>query len=286
MGSLRFISSPFSATIQDLGREALAYYAIPASGALDKKSLQLANKILGNPLHAPCIEFSFTPGKIEFESATTICLTGADMQFKVNDKIIKLNSIVGIKSGDILSGSWPKLNARCYLAVKAKLDLPNIYASYSSYPNAKIGYNSGANLKKGDQIHWKEIPLNVSLENIKVDDKPFCESIKIKKAPEYHLYSKDITDQLIANEFSIDSNSNRMGARLLEKIIGDKFPELKASVPVLPGFIQLTPSGTLIVILQDGHTTGGYPRIAYIPENELSAFNQNAPRKKFKFKLV
>jgi len=285
MGSLKFLTTPLSATIQDLGRKNMAYYAIPTSGAMDKVSLQRANELLGNPSDAPCIEFSFTPGKIEFESDAIICLTGADMKFKINENSIKLDSLIYIKSGDILSGSWPKAKARSYLAIKGKLDLPLIYSSYSYYPNANIGLHGGANLKKGDRISWQEDSQQIEPQSLLRNEIKFCESIKIKKAPEYDLFSKDITDQLFSKEYSIDSNSNRMGARLNEAIRGENLPELDESVPVLPGFIQLTPSGKLIVILQDGHTTGGYPRIAYIPENELSVFNQIAPRQKFKFKM-
>ena len=29
----------------------------------------------------------------------------------------------------------------------------------------------------------------------------------------------------------------------------------------LPGTVQITPSGRLIILLRDGQTTGGYPRI-------------------------
>ena len=65
-----------------------------------------------------------------------------------------------------------------------------------------------------------------------------------------------------------------MGVRVDGKPLSDSILPLKNSVPVLPGFIQLPPNGLPIIVLQDGQTTGGYPRIAYIQAQHLSLFNQ------------
>ena len=40
--------------------------------------------------------------------------------------------------------------------------------------------------------------------------------------------------------------------------------------PVLPGTVQLTPSGKLIILMRDCQTTGGYPRVLQL---SLSAIN-------------
>ena len=76
-----------------------------------------------------------------------------------------------------------------------------------------------------------------------------------------------------------------MGARVEGEPLTSSSYQLSYSAPVLPGFIQLPPSGLPIVVLQDGQTTGGYPRIAYIRPQELSAFNQIPLGGSFKFKL-
>jgi allophanate hydrolase subunit 2 len=65
-----------------------------------------------------------------------------------------------------------------------------------------------------------------------------------------------------------------MGVRLEGVKLESSSYQLKNSLPVLPGFIQLPPSGQPIIVLQDGQTTGGYPRIAYIQERYLAVLNQ------------
>jgi len=73
-----------------------------------------------------------------------------------------------------------------------------------------------------------------------------------------------------------------MGAKLSGEQLELK-KGLAKSVAVLPGFIQLPQKGHPIVILQDGQTTGGYPRIAFMEEAELDVFNSLAFNVPFQF---
>ena len=45
-------------TFQDKGRENLYHIGIPFSGAMDNRNFLLANKLVGNHLTAPVIEFA------------------------------------------------------------------------------------------------------------------------------------------------------------------------------------------------------------------------------------
>ena len=42
----------------------------------------------------------------------------------------------------------------------------------------------------------------------------------------------------------------------------------------LPGTVQLTPAGTLIILMRDGQTTGGYPRILQLDAASLNLMGQ------------
>ena len=46
---------------------------------------------------------------------------------------------------------------------------------------------------------------------------------------------------------------------------------------VVPGAIQLTPSGQPLVLMPDAGTTGGYPVIAVVVEADLAALGQLVP---------
>ena len=49
------------------------------------------------------------------------------------------------------------------------------------------------------------------------------------------------------------------------------------SAPVAVGAIQVPPNGLPIVLLRDGPTVGGYPRLAILDPSDISRFTQCAP---------
>jgi allophanate hydrolase subunit 2 len=54
----------------------------------------------------------------------------------------------------------------------------------------------------------------------------------------------------------------------------------------LPGTVQLTPSGKLIVLMKDGQTTGGYPRILQLSDKSISILAQKKFGDNASFKLA
>lgn len=276
MPKLEIIKSGLMTSIQDLGRKGLAYYAIPQSGVMDKNAAKVALLLLNKNEHSPLIECTFMAPHIQFHEATQIVITGADFNWQINDRPVSRNTILNISKKDILKGLNAKDGLRGYIAIKGELMIDKIYNSYATYTNAGIGGYQGRLLKKGDVIEWKE---NYNNDFTKV-------IIPIQKGPEFDFLTHQSKEQLTKNQYKISSDSNRMGARLLGNKLESASYQLKYSLPVLPGFIQLPPSGVPIVVLQDGQTTGGYPRIAYIPERYLNQFNQIPLGGTFRFELL
>ncbi len=52
----------------------------------------------------------------------------------------------------------------------------------------------------------------------------------------------------------------------------------------LPGSVQYTPAGKLIILMRDAQTTGGYPRILQIRESSLNKLAQLKTGDRFRFK--
>lgn len=273
MGSLKIIKAGTYLSVQDNGRKGFAFYSIPRSGCLDSKSFALANEILAKNPGSPALEIIQSSPEIIFNDSTQFVLCGADMSFKLNNNKIELNKLYVANPGDILKGGQSKDHQITYLSVQGDLNVKKHYNSASSYPPAQFGALNGQALQKGDVLKWKDYPhiysnkdLTKSLEAIN--------TIKIHKGPEYEYLSNASKNALSSELFSKTTESNRMGARLESIALTLKKNKLDYSVPVLPGFIQLPPSGQAIVLLQDSQTTGGYPRIAYIDKSSLSDFNQ------------
>lgn len=75
-------------------------------------------------------------------------------------------------------------------------------------------------------------------------------------------------------DWKISPQSNRTGYRLKgEKILPEHAVELR-SYGVVPGIIQVPPSGEPIVQMADANTAGGYPRMAAVIEADLWRLGQ------------
>lgn len=276
MGSFEIIKAGMMTSIQDLGRKGLGYFAIPTSGAMDKNAARIALLILKKNEKSPLIECTSNAPEIKFNDSTRIVITGADFNWKLNNEPIIRNSILSVNKNDILKGYFSKNGMRGYIAFEEDLEIEKIYDSFSTYTNAQLGGFQGRLLRKGDILKWKNPNFSFSKNKI----------IPIKKGPEFSWLSEKSVELFLSNIYKIGIDSNRMGIRLEgEKLENTNLP-LKDSVPVLPGFIQLPPSGLPIVVLQDGQTTGGYPRIAYIQDQYLSELNQIPLGGEFQFKFI
>lgn len=286
MGFIRVISPGVYTSLQDTGRPGMAFYAIPRSGALDQKSARLANAIVGNPNNMACLEMNYVSATLEFSDHAIIALTGADMDYKLNGESISMYKAIPVKPGGRLSGGSAQGLSRAYLAIRGKSNIPAYYGSFASCMNSGLGCNAGKPLHKGMDIPWDFMTKTEEIKKSGIPTSPITEksSIKIRKGPEFNYMSKASVKSLISDEYKLHRDANRMGAALSgPKLSLEK--HLKKSVPILPGFIQLTPAGQLIVILMEGQTTGGYPRVAYLNPTELYAFNQIPLGKAFTFKL-
>lgn len=128
------------------------------------------------------------------------------------------------------------------------------------------------------EVNNKEITHKYTLKKFKVDS-----NIQVLKGPEFECLSKKSIDTLINQEFSIGIN-NRMAYYLNEKI-QDGVNSIISS-GVIPGTVQLTPSGQIIILHRDCQTTGGYPRILQLNEKSLNNLAQLKTGDKIIFKLL
>ena len=71
--------------------------------------------------------------------------------------------------------------------------------------------------------------------------------------------------------------------------VQEQFPNTLAgmlSQPVLPGTVQFTPDGNLIILMRDAQTTGGYPRIFQLTEDSINLLAQKRQGDSLQLKLI
>ena len=77
------IRAGINTTFQDQGRENLYHIGIPFSGAMDNRNYLIANKLVGNDLNSPVIEFAYQGPLLKyFGEKINIVITG-DVNFTI-----------------------------------------------------------------------------------------------------------------------------------------------------------------------------------------------------------
>lgn len=280
---VKVIDSGFYSTIQDLGRFGFQDYGVPYSGVMDSYAARLANLILGNDANKAVIEMTMTGLKLQFNCETYICVTGSDMSPKLNNESFPLYKSIKINKNDVLS--FGKLNSgfRCYLGVLGGFLTDEALGSKSMY----LGITNAFVLSKNDELKTGVNNLFKGNYNasIKVKNNYLKrEVIDVHKGPEFNLLSKNQQLFLLQTEFTISKENNRMAYQLLEVLENNLEPIITSAV--LPGTVQLTPSGKLIILMRDCQTTGGYPRVFQLKESSINSLAQKFTGFKIGFKLA
>ena len=277
---IRVLKAGFYTSIQDKGRTGFASIGIPVSGAMDWYAADLANHILNNSLEDALLEITFGGCVLEFSTATYISISGGDFSAKINNIPILLNARIKIHKNDVLSFGNIKFGARCYVAVKNGFLTERVLKSRSFYK----GITSSFLIKKDDLLPISSSPSDFeqSTTSIKILKIHFTsQELKCDEGPEFNLLN-DIQKKQIKNQvFTISNLNNRMGYQLKEPI-KNYLPQLLTSA-VLPGTVQLTPSGKLIILMRDCQVTGGYPRILQLSRNAINVLAQKATGNNIQF---
>ena len=275
---IKVIQPGLFTTIQDGGRHGYRNIGIPTSGFMDQESAWAANEIVDNDREESLIEITLKGPTLLFNNNCTISITGGDFNPLINGMPIKMYESINVKLGDTLKINNTKNGARCYLAISGGIDVKSIFGSKSFLSNITESYY----LRKGDEIKISDNSNNKILKKNKLKFK-LNRSMDVFKGPEFDLLSIKFKNILFENEFTIRSNS-RMAYNLDEKAqIGIKSI---ISSPVMPGSVQLTPSGKMIILHRDCQTIGGYPRILQLDTNSLNNLSQLKSNDKIKFSLI
>ena len=236
--------------------------------------------MLGNQEEEAVIELTFGGCKLEFLTDVFVCVTGADLSPKLNDVSIRLNSVQKVTKGSILSFGKRNYGVRTYIGVLGGIKTEEYLNSRSYYE----GITPNFILNKGDILPIEPVKSNLqpNLARLKMEESHFTsEEIYCFIGPEFNLLSPEQITLLQETMFSVSQDNSRMGYRLNEAI-PNTFDSMLTS-GVLPGTVQLTPSGKLIVLMRDCQVTGGYPRILQLSENAINILAQKTTGDRLRF---
>lgn len=278
---LKVLKSGFYTTIQDTGRFGLRDKGVPISGIMDMETVFKLNTLLENEENAAVLEITMTGPTLEFEEDAFIALGGAEFSITLNNEPIENYQVLKINSGDILSYGRLKKGFRGYLAIKDGFKSDTVLGSRSYYKSINP---QGFVKDKSEIAYSKSSKFNPKLSGLKVDDILDEKVLLVGKGPEFMLLSDKQLENLFFKEFTVANENNRMAYQLNETLIGHTFSMLTSAT--LPGTVQFTPSGKLIILMKDGQTTGGYPRILQLTDHAISILAQKKAGDTVIFKLI
>ena len=282
-----FITSGLRTTTQDRGRHGYTYLGIPLGGVLDNAAMRYANQLVGNPIDTPVLEITLNGPQLFCEQAGTLALTGADFGVRLNGEEKPGNCRIAVKAGDTISFSNPQKGCRGYLAFEGDWQVERWLGSASALRVGSHELMPNAVWKAGDSLMTR--PRRVKpWPTSTLAPGPLSHQISVHKGPEFHWLNNDAKDTLFTEQITVCEPSTRVGLRTDTALrLQNKFQsEEMVSSGVMPGTVQLTSSGEAIILLADGQTIGGYPRILQCSQSALRHLGQLRAGDSFTFELL
>jgi biotin-dependent carboxylase-like uncharacterized protein len=283
-GDLRVLEPGLLTTIQDLGRPGAAALGVAPSGALDRGSARTANRLVGNPEGAAVVEVTMGGFRAVARRDLWFAVTGAWGPITLAGHEVDPYEAHAWPAGAELHLDWFAHGARAYLAVRGGFEAPRVLGSRATDVLAGLG---PARLAAGVELsvaHDDHDPIPVS--DVAPWGPPHDEQLEVQLAPgpRADWFAASAHQALFEVVWTVTNDTDRVGMRLdgpqLERVRDDELP----SEGMVPGALQVPPSGRPTILLADGPVTGGYPVIAVATDAALDLLAQARPGTRVRFR--
>jgi biotin-dependent carboxylase-like uncharacterized protein len=274
--NLEILSTGPLALVQDRGRIGLAHLGVTRSGAADRRSHTLANRLVANPDDRATIEVTFGGFSARVRSGDTdIAVTGADTGPSVNGIMFGTNSIHHVREGDVISLGIPRTGLRSYLAVRGGIDVAPVLGSRSYDVMSAIGplpLQAGDVLPVGE--HTDAYP-ELDQAPVAAIARHLVELLVVPGPRDDWLVDPDA---LVHTIWMASDRSDRVGMRLEGRPLRYRCPERQLpSEGATRGAIQVPPNGLPVILGPDHPVTGGYPVVGVVSEEDIDKVAQVRP---------
>lgn len=264
-------TGPF-ACLQDLGRFGYEELGVSRSGAADQAAHRLANRLVGNADTAATIEFVLGGLEIRVTSAATLAFTGARCP------AIPWQVACSQPAGSVLGLPAPPAGLRSYLAVRGGFSVAPALGSRATDTLSALGPPV---LQPGDRLEiGREVVGEPADEAVLRPANSW--PLRVVSGPHADWFLEPAA--LYEHDWTVRTDSNRIGIRLDGPPLPRRRREELPSEPTLPGAIQVPPDGRPIVLFRDAPVTGGYPVIGVLHSAELDRLAQLRPGDDLRFR--
>jgi len=279
------VKAPPFATIQDLGWATGRAIGIPPGGAMDPEAMALANLLIGNPRDAAGIEWALGPGILRFEERTRVAVCG-EANVSLDGTARPVWQAVTVTRGQELAITPGAANRFVYVAAGGGIATRPVAGSRSTYLPAALGGFDGRRLRAGDRLSVGSAGRAGTLEALTPVQRPRAPVLRITPGPQAGRFDPTVMDLLCRTEWQVLAASDRMGYRLSGPAIAPRERATLPSEAACPGAVQVPDDGQPIVLMPDGPTVGGYPKLAVVVRADLALLAQCPPGRTVRFREV
>jgi antagonist of KipI len=274
----------FLSSVQDLGRVGYRQFGVSLGGALDSFGLRVANLLVCNEQGAAGLEITLGGLQLGFGDERVVAWCGGEFDVRVGSKALPAGHAARLQAGGQLKFGRPRIGCRAWLAISGGIDMPVALASRSTDLRARFGGFEGRTLRDGDRLRLRGFRRSQTAATAGISSRTAPHnwilpakrdpSLRFVRGVDWNSFNALTLQRLTSDAFVVSPDSDRMGVRF-------EGPELKrvdesdlVSEAVVPGTIQVPPSGKAILLLGDCQTIGGYPKIAHVITVDLAVAAQ------------
>ncbi|MFC8350707.1 biotin-dependent carboxyltransferase family protein [Streptomyces sp. NPDC057280] len=262
-------------TVQDRGRPGHAHLGVPRAGALDGPAAALVNRLVGNPPEAAVLETTLNGCSLRPRSAVTVAVGGAPCPVRVDGRPVAWGAPVRVPAGALLDVGTALRGLRSYVGVSGGITVEPVLGSRSTDLLSGLGpapLTDGTVLPLGTPTH-----LHARVDIAPQPAPPTELVLRVTLGPRDDWFTPEAVRAFTSRPYRVSPASNRIGLRTEGPALERARPGELPSEGMVLGAVQVPPDGRPVVFLADHPTTGGYPVIAVVRTEDLSAAAQAVP---------
>ncbi len=294
-GTLEVLDGGAATTVQDGGRFGYRRLGVAVSGALDSVWLACANALAGNAAATAALEMRLAGPRLKVTAGPLrIALVGADDARieRGGEPPLALPAwrSATLEDGDVLRVGLVRAGVG-YLAVAGGIDVPLRIGSRSTYLRAQLGGVDGRPLRRDDRIRTGTLAAAAAGHPELAGSSPYAHAsgpLRVLLGPQDDHFISTALETLSVGEYAVTRDADRMGIRLEGPALAHR-PEKGGEIVsdgVVPGALQVPPSGQPILLCADCQTVGGYPKIAVVIRADLPRLAHLLPGDRARFEIV
>ena len=284
MTALEIVQCGPGASVQDAGRYGYRRFGVSTAGAMDRRSLALANALVGNLPDVAAVELPLSGAEFRVSvGPVLLAACGPGTTLAVSGRPVPEHTSVLAIDGDSVTVGPPRDGVYSYLAVAGGIQTPPVLGSRSSHRRSKIG---GGVLSPGDRLPCIVGSASTPLFFSKDINEDQSDAVRIVPGPQADHFEEQAWSRFLAASYQVSPKSDRMGLRLEGPTLRSSKGHDIVSEGVVPGSVQVPGDGKPIVLGRDCQTTGGYPKIATIISADLDRMAQIPIGRELRFRVV